>query len=152
MTTLFEYLSQTKKIYHASAHRVERTVAEELQTRCAPRAAVTRLTKTTAPGAVVQVAVEADAKKWKAIHPSLADGREWAMVRITEQGGAEIFASRPHLLYQVFSFAIDDWKDLPAEDFRKGRIIHPTFSKLRPAYDSFLTMHNRTVENFDREE
>ncbi len=152
MTTLIESLSQVKKIYHATAHRVERTVADELQQRCAPRATVGRLTKTSATGAGARIAVEADQKKWKQIHPSLTGEREWALLRTTEQGGVEILASRPHLLYQLFSFAIDDWKDMPADDFRTGKIIHPTFSKLRPAYDSFLTMHNRTVENFDREE
>jgi hypothetical protein len=152
MSTLLEHLKHCKKIYHASAHRVELTVAEELLPYCAPGAALTRLTKATATGAGVCIAVEEDKKKWKQIHPSLSVDTDWAMIRVTERGCVEIAASQTHLLYQVFSFAIDDWSTLPIEDFRAGKIIHPTFSKLRPTYDSFLTMHNRTVENFDREE
>ncbi|MGE5313492.1 MAG: hypothetical protein ACM3Q4_02220 [Acidobacteriota bacterium] len=150
MITLFEYLSQVKKIVYAPVHRVERTVAEELQQRCAPGAAVVRSAKVPATP-VTRIAVVSDAKTWKQINPEFAEGRDWAMVRLTD-GGAEILSSAPHLLYQIFTFAMEDWKNLPAEDFRSGKVIYPTFRSLRPTYDSFLTMHNRTVENFDREE
>ena len=38
------------------------------------------------------------------------------------------------------------------EEFRQGKTITPAFPRVRPSYDSFLTMHNRTIRDFDREE
>jgi hypothetical protein len=152
MTTLYEHLSRVNKISHAGGHRVEQTVADELKKRCALRATIRRGNKSAATDIGIRIAVEEDRKIWARIHPSLAKAADWAMLRVNASGGVEFLSSRPHLLYQLFSFAIDDWKDFPVEDFRAGKFILPTFKNLRPTYDSFLTQHNRTVEKFDKEE
>ena len=67
MTTLIEILSQTKKIFHGSTHRVERTVAEELKERCAPGAQLVRLAKTSNTVGGIRIAVEADPKRSAAL-------------------------------------------------------------------------------------
>lgn len=74
------------------------------------------------------------------------------MARVIEGGGVEVLASKPHLLYYLYTFVSGDWAPLPLSVFAAGKIVHPTFPNMRPAYDVFLTQHGRTVRNFNREE
>lgn len=153
MPTIIEALTQTKTILTSSPDvPVEKTVAGELLRMIGGKAEVKTASGLSAPAGNVRIAVVTGKAKWPGIHPALEGSKEWMMVRAKKGSGIEILASRPHLLYYLFSVLADDWKGLSVEEFAKGKIIHPTFRNLRPVYDLFLTQHARTVRNFDREE
>lgn len=152
MPTVYEVLSQVKTIHYSSTATVEQTVANEINALAGKRAHIKRSPKYDAPAGSARVAVVSDTSAWKSIHPSLHGSKDWMMARIKPDAGIELLASRPHLLYYLFSFITEDWKNLRVEEFTKGKIHYPSFSNLRPVYDLFLTQHARTVRNFDREE
>ena len=153
MATIAEVLSQVKAIHYTSQTlKVEQTVAHELSTIVGGRVVVKHLHGLDAPVGTVRVAVVGEKSKWRAVHPSLDGKRDWMMARLRHARGIEILASRPHLLYHLFTLLTEDWKSQPVEEFVSGRICHPSFTNLRPVYDLFLTQHARTVRAFDREE
>lgn len=152
MPTIVEALGQAKAILTTSAAQVEQTVAHELLTVLGGRADIKRSSGLSAPAGSIRLAVVQEKSKWSSIHPALDSQKEWMMVRAKNGGGIEILASRPHLLYYLTTILTENWKGLDVEEFAKGKITHPTFKNLRPAYDMFLTQHARTVRNFDREE
>lgn len=152
MATIIEALAQTKIIYTtATSIMVEQTVAQELATMIEGRVGVKHSSGLSAPAGSVRVAVVQDKKKWHAIHPALDGTKDWMMARLKAGGGMELLASRPHLLFFLFTMLTEDWKTAEAEGFAKGKIVYPSFRNLRPTYDLFLTQHARTVRNFDRE-
>jgi len=150
MQTLFQALAETTTISSGAAFRVERTVAEELSRAAAHARIIQERDPHPVESGTVRVAVEPDPRRWKDIHPDLAGEKPWMMVRAA--GGIEILASAPHLLYYLLTFVTGDWKDVPREEFRGGRIIRPTFGAVRPVYDLYLTQHARTIRGFSREE
>lgn len=150
MPSLNDILSQTTAIRHGTGFRVEKTVAEECSSMAGPRIPLSPSDASEAEKGTILVAVTDDKKKWKAIHPSLEGSQDWMMVRVKEGKGLEIRASRPHLLYSVFSTMIEEWKAMDVAAFAQGRILRPAFPNLRPVYDLFLTQHARSVRNFDR--
>jgi hypothetical protein len=153
MATIADALTQVKAIHYTSQTlKVEQTVAQELSTIVGGRAVVKHLHGLGAPAGTVRVAVVSDKSKWKAVHPSLDGKRDWMMVRVRHAGGIELLASRPHLLYHLFTLLMDDWKGQQVEEFLSGTIRHPSFTNLRPVYDLFLTQHARTLRDFNRED
>src|SRR3990172_4812200 len=152
MPTIVEALSQAKTILTTSPAQVEQTVADELRTILGGRAEIKRSPGLNVPAGSIRLAVVHEKTKWPSIHPALDSQKEWMMIRAKSGGGIEILASRPHLLYYLFTILTENWKGLDVGEFAKGKIIHPTFKNLRPAYDVFLTQHARTVRNFNREE
>jgi hypothetical protein len=153
MPTIIESLAQTKVILFTSpSTQVEQTVAHELQMIIGNRVEIKQSAGLSAPAGSIRVAVVQDKSKWHALHPALDRGKEWMMVRAKSGAGIEVLASRPHLLYYLFTMLVEDWKSLGVEEFMKGKILHPSFRNLRPVYDLFLTQHARTVRNFNREE
>lgn len=152
MPTIVEVLSQAKTILTTSAAQVEETVAHELQTILGGRAEVKRSPGLGAPAGSIRLAVVQEKSKWSSVHPALDSPKEWMLVRAKSGGGVEILASRPHLLYYLYTLLTENWKGLDVGEFAKGKIVHPTFKNLRPVYDLFLTQHARTVRNFNREE
>jgi hypothetical protein len=153
MPTIIEALARANVIHTtSSAILVERTVAHELQTIVGNRVEIKQSAGLTAPAGSIRVAVIQEKGKWHALHPSLDGTKDWMMVRAKNGSGIEVLASRPHLLYYLFTMLVEDWKGMGAEEFAKGKIVHPSFHNLRPVYDLFLTQHARTVRNFNREE
>ncbi|HCA80848.1 MAG TPA: hypothetical protein DEP53_14055 [Bacteroidetes bacterium] len=152
MPTIVETLGQAKAILTTSTAQVEQTVAHELLTLLGGRADIKRSSGLSAPAGSIRLAVVQEKSKWSSVHPALDSQKEWMMVRAKNGGGIEILASRPHLLYYLYTILTEDWKGLDIGEFEKGKITHPTFKNLRPAYDVFLTQHARTVRNFNREE
>ncbi len=153
MATIAEVLSQVKTIYTTSPqNKVEETVARELLTVLGGRTTLRQSPRLDAPSEAIRLAVVAEKSKWKSIHPSLDGKRDWMLARIRPGGGIELLASRPHLLYYLFTIVTEDWKANGVEEFAAGKILHPSFSNIRPSYDLFLTQHARTVRNFNREE
>ena len=153
MPTVAEALAQVKAIHYTSPTlKVERTVAKELSTIIGGRVVVKHLHRLDAPPGTVRIAVVGEKSKWKAVHPSLDGTRDWMMVRVRHAGGIELLASRPHLLYYLFTLLTEDWRTQQVEEFLSGKILQPSFPNLRPVYDLFLTQHARTVRSFNREE
>jgi hypothetical protein len=153
MSTLRDALSQVRTIQYTSPTLlVEQTVARELQAAFSPGAAIKRSAGLNAPRGTLRIAVVPDSKQWKTIHRSLVGGKDWIMARVSEGGGVEVLASKPHLLYYLCTFVSGDWAAMPLSVFAAGKIVVPTFPNMRPAYDVFLTQHGRTVRNFDRDE
>jgi len=152
MPTIAEALGQAKTVLTTSTAQVEQTVAQELRNILGERAEIKSASGLSAPAGSIRVAVVGEKTKWSSIHPALDSPKEWMMVRAKKGGGIEILASRPHLLYYLFTILTENWKGLDVGEFVKGKITHPTFKNLRPVYDLFLTQHARTVRNFNREE
>jgi hypothetical protein len=135
-----------------SGPRVERTIAAELKGTFCPQAGVIESPGLNAPERVVRVGVVSDPGLTASVREGLDGKRGWALVRVRPGAGLEILASAPHLLFHIYSFATEDWIDRPVGEFSGGVIRRPSFPRLRPSYDSFLTQHNRTVRGLDREE
>jgi len=152
MPTIVEALSQAKTIVTTSTAQVEQTVAQELLTILGGRAEIKHSSGLSAPAGSVRLAVVQEKTKWASVHPALDSPKEWMMVRAKSGNGIELLASRPHLLYYLYTLLTENWKGLDVGEFAKGKITHPTFKNLRPVYDLFLTQHARTVRNFNREE
>ncbi|MEX2191202.1 MAG: hypothetical protein WEB33_10935 [Bacteroidota bacterium] len=149
MPSLREALTQSQTIHYSTRHKVEQTVAEELQALIG-RVPLSAAPVSDPPMRSILVSVAGDAKSWKAINPGLDASKDWMMLRVQEGKGVEFRSSRPHLLYTLFRKALDEWMDTDVKEFSKGRILHPAFSNLRPVYDIFLIQHARSVRNFDR--
>jgi len=152
MPTIVEVLNQAKTILTTSEAQVEQTVASELRTILGGRATITGSPGLRTPTGSIRLGVVTEKAKWHSVHPALDSSKDWMMVRGKKGSGIEIFASRPHLLYYVYTMVTENWKGLDVGEFAKGKIVHPTFKNMRPAYDLFLTQHARTVRNFNREE
>ena len=153
MPTIIEVLSQVKVIHTTTpSMQVEQTVAHELQTITGHRVDIKHSAGLAAVPGSIRVAVVREKKKWQSIHAGLDESKDWMMVRAKSGSGIELLASRPHLLYYLYTMIAEDWKGMAVEEFAKGKIVHPSFQNLRPVYDLFLTQHARTVRNFDREE
>ncbi len=153
MPTIIEALAQASVIHTTSPSiPVERTVARELQMIIGNRVEIKQSSGLSAPAGNIRVAVVQEKGKWHSLHPALDGEKDWMMVRAKNGSGIEVLASRPHLLYYLFTMLVEDWKGMGAEEFVKGKIVHPSFRNLRPVYDLFLTQHARTVRNFNREE
>ncbi len=153
MPTLRDIFSQVKTIHYTSSHfKVEHTVAGELRSILAPQAEVRLSAQLEAPAGSARIAVVDDSTKWKSIHAALEQKRDWMMLRVKPGSGIELLVSRPHLLYGFFCWIQDEWLSRDAAEFANGKILHPTFSNMRPLYDLFLIQHARTVRNFNREE
>lgn len=151
MATVRDFISQSKFISHVSSTiQVERTVAEELKAALAGGAEIRVTAKLDAPAGSVTIAVVDDPSRWKSLHPYLDGSKDWMMFRIKKGQGAELLASRPHLLYGLYCRLIGEWSNRDAAEFAEGIILHPTFPNLRPLYDLFLTQHARSVRDFDR--
>ena len=133
-------------------HRVERTVAEELIAMLSPGAAISESSDPAAPAGTVRIAVVGDPAEAARIDQRLTKKEQWMLVRNRSGSGLELLASAPHLLFAAFTALTEDWIDQPVEAFSGGKVSFPAFKRLRPSYDSFLTQHNRTVEEFDPEE
>jgi hypothetical protein len=133
-------------------HRVERTVAEELRKTLCPAATLRESPELAAPAGTLRVAVPSDPKQAARLDQRLAGRDQWMMLRAKAGEGVELAASEPHLLFAAFTAMAEDWIDHPSEEFAAGKASFPAFKGLRPSYDSFLTQHNRTVQDFDPEE
>ncbi len=153
MPTVQNILTQITAIDIASSGpKVEETVANELKSRFCPKATVRRTQGLTSGAGTIRIAVVADKKSWKAIHPSLGDKENWMMARAKNGGGLELIVSRPHLLYGLFCSLTEDWKANDVASLEQGTIRFATFPEVRPVYDMFLNQHARTTRYFDREE
>lgn len=149
MPSLREVLTQSQTIHYSTAHKVEKTVAEELQAMMGS-VAISSAPVSGHPARTVLVNVVGERKLWKSVNPALDQSRDWMMLRVQEGKGVEFLASKPHLVYTLFRKAMDEWQELDVKEFSKGRILHPAFQNLRPVYDIFLIQHARSVRNFDR--
>jgi len=153
MPTLQQYLSQLTVVETTpGGPPVEATVAAEFLQRC-NQAAVVRSTPGHGAGAgTLRAGVVADAAHARTLHPALDGKKLWMMLRCKEGVGVELFASHPHLLFQLWTLAIEEWHGADCAEFRQGKIVTPTFPGLRPVYDIFLNQIARTVRGFDKEE
>jgi hypothetical protein len=153
MATLQQFLSQVKNAECTQGGPlVETTVAREFIAGLTHGAGLTAAPGTAAPAGSLRIAVIGDASATRSLHPALEGKAHWMMLRCADGKGVELFASHPHLLYQLWTLASGEWKDLDVTSFRQGKIVVPTFPGMRPVYDIFLTQIARTVRCFDRDE
>ncbi len=131
---------------------VEATIAAEFQEQVNRAAAVRQSPGLSASSQSMRIAVVPGAADARSVHPALAGRERWMMVRWREQGGPELLASHPHLLYQLWTLVTAEWAGTDIAAFREGKIVVPTFPDLRPVYDIFLTQVARTARWFDRDE
>ncbi len=153
MPALHQYLTQLTTLEHTPGGApVELTVAQEFTQHCNKTVAV-RATPGNAAGAgSLRIGVIADPASARALHPALEKKEQWMMLRCKEGAGVELFASHTHLLYQLWTLAIEEWRSTDIGAFRAGKIVTPTFPGMRPVYDIFLTQVARTSRLFNREE
>jgi hypothetical protein len=150
MPTLREFLSSMKKIEHTpGGPMVEKTVARALLT-LSPGAAIGTSSAAPPSAGTIRVAVVPPGVRAGTIHPALEGKTGWMILRTG--GGAELLTDREHLLYGLYSLAVEDLAALDAASFREGRIFFSAFPEVRPVFDIFLTQWGRTVGNFNREE
>lgn len=153
MATVQQYLSQLKTIeITPGGPTVEQTIADELLIGVMKSATVLPSSGFASSPGSFRLGVLEDKSRWSFLDPSLEKMERWALFRLVPGAGAELLASAPHLLFWLYTYVVEDWKDMAIEEFRSGRILTPTYPFLRPSYDSLLTQHNRTAHNFDREE
>lgn len=150
MPTLREFLSSMKTIEHTPVGPVvETTVARALLT-LTPGAAIGASSGVPPSAGAIRVAVVPPGVRPGTIHPALEGKRNWMFLRTG--AGAELLTDREHLLYGLYSLAVEDLAAQDAASFREGRIFLSAFPEVRPVFDIFLTQWGRTVGNFDREE
>jgi hypothetical protein len=153
MPTLHQYLTQLKIVeLTPDGAPVEATVAQEFRELCNKAATIRHTAGSAAAAGSLRIGVLADGGEARALHPALDKKDRWMMVRAREGAGVELFASHTHLLYQLWSLAIEDWRSTDIGAFRDGKIVVPTFPGIRPTYDIFLTQIARTARWFDKEE
>ena len=150
MPTLREFLSSMKTIEHTpGGPMVETTVARALLA-LSPGAAIRSSSGAPPSPGTIRVAVVPPGVRSGTIHPALEGKTGWMMLRTGS--GAELLTDREHLLYGLYSLAVEDLAGEDAASFREGRIFFSAFPEVRPVFDIFLTQWGRTVGNFDREE
>lgn len=116
--------SATRIITYASAgHPVLATVAEQFRLCLAPHARVTPVESLAEPSGakpiergVVRLLLQ-------------SDGPDGMKVRMAD-GGGELSASAPHLLYALFARLRDEWVAEDKGELAKGRALRPTFHAL----------------------
>ncbi|MDE3056513.1 MAG: hypothetical protein KGJ59_00965, partial [Bacteroidota bacterium] len=107
MSTLLEVLSRAGTICTTSPHiKVEQTVADELMSSVSTHAHIEQAHGLSAPAGTVRIAVVQDQSQWKTIHKALDGKEDWMLARLRPGEGIELLTSRPHLLYQLFTFAV----------------------------------------------
>jgi len=151
MATIRELLKDVKIIQYSSPSiKVERTVSQEVAAGFSPNAQIKQAAGLGAAAGTMRIAVVVNEKDATTIDAKLKGVRDWMMVRTQKGGGIELYASRPHLLYNVFCTLSEEWLNADAEAFRNGKILFTAFPQLRPVYDLFLIQHARSVRNFDK--
>jgi len=115
--------------YPATGHPVHATVAEGLNA-LAPHARIAPVDPADAltdPG-VVRIAVH-PAGSDRPSPPGAPPDGDWMFARIAD-GGGELSASAPHLLYALFAKLRDEWRTEGTEALAAGRLLRPTFRAL----------------------
>lgn len=87
----------------------------------------------------------------------LSEGSEWMYLKLNEQGGGELIASRTHLIYTLFCHLRDNCLDLAAGDFSAGKLIPISLADINGRDDlligrsCFLINRERQVQHSDIE-
>ena len=153
MPTLHQYLTQLAVVETTpGGPPVEATVTEEFKQQCNRSAAVRSTAGFGAAPGTLRAGVVADAAQARALHPALDGKKQWMMLRCKEGAGVELLASHPHLLFQLWTLAVEEWRNTDIAAFGQGKIVVPTFPGLRPVYDIFLNQIYRTTRGFNKEE
>ncbi|MFH1572176.1 MAG: hypothetical protein ABIL09_29570 [Gemmatimonadota bacterium] len=123
----------------AHAPTVARTVTAAVQAEWAPQA---RLAAAADPASLAGqtgvLRISAPGDGLVTGPPSPPSGREWTWLRLDPEGGGELVASRPHLLWALWRRMAEDWADRPVAAFAEGRLDAVSFPWLT-ARDELLT-------------
>lgn len=137
--TTRDAVSKTIKIiYYANGRLVNRTVAESLKRDLAPGAEIVAADKTPAPAQTGVITIAVADEGFLSGPSDQRDDREWLYFRLDKNGGGEITASRPNLLYALFCRIRDDWSYTDIGQFEAGRLMPVNFSLLT-GRDDLLT-------------
>lgn len=131
---------------------VDRTVAEALKAGLAPQAEIKAVPSGSVPAgpAILRVAV-ADEGLAQGPGPGAPSGPAgWMHFRLDPDGGGEIVASKPNLLYALYRLIAEDWAGLEASGFAAARTIAPTFARLEGG-DNYMANPKRIVTGYDIE-
>jgi hypothetical protein len=153
MPTMHQYLTQLKVVEHTpGGAQVESTIAREFIQQYNRTAGIRATPGSGAPAGTLRVGVIADPAQGRGLHPALDGKPRWMMLRCKEGAGVELLASHPHLLFQLWTLATEDWRGMDVSAFRQGKIAFPTFPGMRPVYDIFLNQIYRTARGFNKDE
>lgn len=131
---------------------VDRTVAEALRAGLAPNAKIDVVPAGSAPvgAATLRVAV-ADEGLVEGPGPGAPSGPAgWMRFRLSPDGGGELAASKPNLLYALFRLVTDDWRGRAAAEFAAGRTITPAFARLEGG-DNYMANPKWIARGYDVE-
>jgi hypothetical protein len=132
---------------------VDRTVAEEFRRDLAPQAEIRAVGPGGGAGSGVFRIAVADEKL--AAGPGADDlrragGKSWMYLRLSADGSGELSTSSAHLLYALYALLEDDWRELEAAGFERGRLVVPRFSRLEGG-DNYLANPKRIAAGYDAE-
>ncbi|HJP34256.1 MAG: hypothetical protein QF689_04475 [Candidatus Latescibacteria bacterium] len=141
--------------YPVTGHPVQVTVAEQLQQTLAPHARLTPVEsgEALAERGVLRVAVYAEDTSF-VNGPDVRPDGDWMFAHITD-GGGQLSASAPHLLFALFARLRDEWSTLDVRALSEGRVLQPTFRALTGRDElligryGFLKRRRDTVDDRD---
>ena len=113
--------------YPAAGHPVQATVAEQLRQTLAPHARLAPVESAAAlpDRGVVHIAVHGAGSGFVTGPETTPDG-DWMYARIHD-GGGQLSASAPHLLYALYARVRDVWATQDRAALAHGRLLRPTF-------------------------
>ncbi len=131
---------------------VDLTVAEALKAGLAPKAEIKVFSAGSAPAGVATLRVAvSDEGLAKGPGPGAPSGPAgWMHFRLSPDGGGEIVASKPNLLYALYCLVAEDWRDEDAAEFAAGRAIAPAFARLEGG-DNYMANPKWVARGYDIE-
>ena len=139
----------------AEGPRVEETVADALAKELCLSAKTKQEEGASVESGVLRIALADDTTAVDL--SSLSDGSEWMYFKLGEQGGGELVASRPHLIYTLFCHIRDNYLDVAASEFAAGKLTPITLANINARDDlltgraGFLINRERKVQHSDIE-
>ena len=133
---------------------VEKTVAEELLDSLRPGATIQAIPTSgmKSGSGIIHVAV-ADKSLTESLLKrgvKLPSDKDWVFFDIDKDSGCWLMSSKPHFLYAVFSYVMENFLDTDTSGFEKW-IREMSFAIEKSTFDIFLTQYARLIRNFERE-
>ncbi len=155
--TVRESLARTTGIACSpNGPRVNQTVAEALRRDLSQASEIRSMGSSpkSSPG-LIWVALADDPSVEGPANPP--ENKDWMYFRLQPDGGGELVASRPHLVYTLFCQLRDDWLDEAVANFTEGRLIAISISDITSRDDlligraAFLKKRQQRVQTSDIE-
>lgn len=148
--TIREALQQTEILQIAKKPLpVEISSAEELRRHAGSHS---RIMRGGGQGKSFRLAVASNADfPVDAIRSKAPSDKNWAFLRLAQDGSGELVVSHPSLLYAYATMLVDDWGERNTADFASGHYFTSAFKWHRPLFDYLLTQTWRTARHFDPE-